>query len=318
MYMMPGSTAVNDGTTITTTLSDYEGKINGLSSSWKGTSYDSFNDQTTAFVGEYKPIADQLNSFGTACDEYIKYEQLKKDLIAMEEQKSQMIANNETSGLATINNEIETTKRDIESTKAKINDALSSAGSTKLEATTLSASVASSVAAAYEAAAAEAAKAATTTTSGAQNPNLTYSAKYDNYAFPFENGVNAPVTSSVGYRNAPTAGASTNHKGTDIGVEYGTPIHAIQGGTVEAAGREGAGGFGNRVVIRQDDGKLTTYGHVSESGYYNVGDRVETGAVIANVGSEGVSTGPHLHLQIEDTDGSLCDAEEIFEGVWPG
>lgn len=137
------------------------------------------------------------------------------------------------------------------------------------------------------------------------------------YTFPFAQGVSAPITSHVGLRNAPTAGASTNHKGTDIGVSYGTEIHAIYGGTVINAGRSDAGGFGNWVRIRQDDGNVVSYGHVSKSNYFNVGDRVEAGDVIANVGSEGISTGPHLHLEIHDANGNLLDSENYFADCWP-
>ena len=149
-----------------------------------------------------------------------------------------------------------------------------------------------------------------------RNSNLIYSDS-SGYVFPFAQGVSAPVSSHVGYRNAPTAGASTNHKGTDIGVSYGTEIHAIASGTVINAGRSNAGGYGNWVQIRQDDGCVVDYGHVSKSDYYSVGDRVEAGDVIANVGSEGVSTGPHLHLQISDANGNLLDSEDLFADCWP-
>ena len=137
------------------------------------------------------------------------------------------------------------------------------------------------------------------------------------YVFPFEKGVNAPVTSSVGPRNAPVAGASSNHKGTDIGVAMGTPIHAIAGGEVINAGRGDAGGFGNWVRIRQDDGNIVIYGHVSKSDYFKVGDRVEAGDVIAKVGSEGYSTGPHLHLEIHDPNDNILNSENLFSDCWP-
>jgi len=137
------------------------------------------------------------------------------------------------------------------------------------------------------------------------------------YVFPFAKGVDAPVTSSVGPRSQPIAGASTNHKGTDIGVSFGTEIHAISGGTVINAGRSDAGGFGNWVRIRQDDGNVVIYGHVSKSDYFKVGDRVEAGEVIAKVGSEGYSTGPHLHLEIHDPNDNILNSENLFSDCWP-
>ncbi len=137
------------------------------------------------------------------------------------------------------------------------------------------------------------------------------------YVFPFERGVKAPITSHVGHRSAPTAGASTNHKGTDIGVPTGTKIYSIGTGTVAACGRSSAGGFGNWVMIKQDDGRVVKYGHVSKSDYHKVGDRVEAGELIALSGSEGISTGPHLHLQIEDSNGGILDSEKLFSDCWP-
>ena len=137
------------------------------------------------------------------------------------------------------------------------------------------------------------------------------------YVFPFAKGVDASVTSSVGPRSQPIAGASTNHKGTDIGVSFGTEIHAISGGTVINAGRSDAGGFGNWVRIRQDDGNVVIYGHVSKSDYFKVGDRVEAGEVIAKVGSEGYSTGPHLHLEIHDPNDKILNSENLFSDCWP-
>ena len=152
--MQVGSVATGDGTTLTTTLSDYDGKISGLASSWKGTSYDSFNSQTTAFVSEYKPIADQLNSFGSACDNYIEYEN-KRNILKQREadlEKEQAKPDDEQDKVYIHNliNYISQLKSDIEILKTQITSDLSTAGSTKLEATALSASVSSSVASAYE------------------------------------------------------------------------------------------------------------------------------------------------------------------------
>jgi len=139
------------------------------------------------------------------------------------------------------------------------------------------------------------------------------------YVFPFAEGVSAPITSHVGIRNNPFGGSGTEgHNGTDIGVPYGTEVYAVGGGTVINAGRGDAGGFGNWVRIQQDDGNVVIYGHVSKSDYYSVGDRVEAGDLIANVGSEGRSTGPHLHLEMHDADGNLLDSENYFSDCWPG
>ena len=88
----------------------------------------------------------------------------------------------------------------------------------------------------------------------------------------------------------------TVHQGIDIANSLGTPIYAVMDGTVIAAGP--ARGFGNWVVIKHDGGEVSVYGHMR---YYDVsvGQRVSAGEKIASIGSEGQSTGPHLHFEIK-------------------
>ena len=143
------------------------------------------------------------------------------------------------------------------------------------------------------------------------NDNLVYTVVSGcDYVFPFEKNVDYRITSHVGNRNAPAANASTNHKGTDIGVPVGTKVHSLYSGTVLNTGS--ASGYGKWVQIMQDDGVLVTYGHVSKWDYFNVGDRVNRGDVIANSGNEGISTGPHLHLQLEK-DGQILNSEYYLQ-----
>lgn len=108
------------------------------------------------------------------------------------------------------------------------------------------------------------------------------------------------LTSSYGPRTAPTAGASSWHKGQDFGAPLGTPIYSAADGTVAAAGK--ASGFGQWVVIdHQIDGQKvsTVYGHVVPSSIkVSKGDKVTAGQEIAGVGNEGFSTGPHLHFEV--------------------
>jgi murein DD-endopeptidase MepM/ murein hydrolase activator NlpD len=87
----------------------------------------------------------------------------------------------------------------------------------------------------------------------------------------------------------------TFHYGLDFAAPLGTPIYSIGDGTVIAAGP--ASGFGNWVVIDHGNGWVSIYGHMR---VYTVsrGERVSAGQLIAYVGTEGQSTGPHLHLEI--------------------
>ncbi|WP_219416567.1 M23 family metallopeptidase [Pseudonocardia nigra] len=91
------------------------------------------------------------------------------------------------------------------------------------------------------------------------------------------------------------------HNGIDIAGPIGTPIYALTDGVVEEAGP--ATGFGLWVVLRHPDGTQSVYGHVNRM-FVEVGQRVEAGEEIAEIGNRGYSTGPHLHLEIWDTDGS--------------
>jgi len=102
------------------------------------------------------------------------------------------------------------------------------------------------------------------------------------------------ITSKFGPRKAPTAGASTQHNGIDIGVSY-VPVYAAKSGTVTLAGTNG--GFGNCVIISHGSGYSTTYGHLSTI-KVKVGDVVSQGQQIAVSGNSGTSTGPHLDFRI--------------------
>ena len=108
------------------------------------------------------------------------------------------------------------------------------------------------------------------------------------------------LTSAYGPRDAPTAGASTWHKGQDFGAPLGTPMYAAADGTVADAGA--ASGFGQWVVIDHEiDGEKysTVYGHMVPSSIkVEKGDKVSAGDEIAGVGQEGYSTGPHLHFEV--------------------
>jgi murein DD-endopeptidase MepM/ murein hydrolase activator NlpD len=85
------------------------------------------------------------------------------------------------------------------------------------------------------------------------------------------------------------------HWGIDLAAPLGTPILAATDGVVVRAGP--ASGFGNALYIQDADGNVQIYGHMR---YYNVraGDVVHAGDQIAKVGSQGQSTGPHLHFEI--------------------
>ncbi|MCW2676292.1 MAG: Peptidase family [Modestobacter sp.] len=87
----------------------------------------------------------------------------------------------------------------------------------------------------------------------------------------------------------------TMHWGIDLAAPLGTPIVAAADGVVLRAGP--ASGYGNAVYIQDADGNVEIYGHMRYM-YVHAGDVVSAGDTIAKVGSEGQSTGPHLHFEI--------------------
>jgi murein DD-endopeptidase MepM/ murein hydrolase activator NlpD len=101
----------------------------------------------------------------------------------------------------------------------------------------------------------------------------------------------------------------TMHWGIDLAAPLGTPIYAAADGVVLRAGP--ASGYGNAIYIQDADGNVEIYGHMR---YYNVaaGDVVSAGEQIAKVGSQGQSTGPHLHFEIHTggMNGKPTDPEE--------
>ncbi len=105
----------------------------------------------------------------------------------------------------------------------------------------------------------------------------------------------AELTSGFGPRRDPFRGRSAIHEGIDFAAPPGTPIYATAEGVVVFSGRQS--GYGNLVKIRHAFGFETVYAHLSKS-RVRVGQRVERGALIADMGSTGRSTGSHLHYEV--------------------
>jgi murein DD-endopeptidase MepM/ murein hydrolase activator NlpD len=91
------------------------------------------------------------------------------------------------------------------------------------------------------------------------------------------------------------------HNGLDFAARQGTPIYAVASGWVTVAGRDGTSTVANtRIVVQHDgasEGYATEYYHWIRS-YVEPGDYVRAGELIAEVGSVGYSTGPHLHFSV--------------------
>ena len=96
----------------------------------------------------------------------------------------------------------------------------------------------------------------------------------------------------------------TLHAGIDIANAIGTPILAIMDGTVIDSGP--ASGYGQWIRIQHSDGSVSVYGHMSTLAV-SVGQSVTAGQQIAGMGSEGFSTGSHLHFEIHPSGNGAVD-----------
>jgi murein DD-endopeptidase MepM/ murein hydrolase activator NlpD len=112
---------------------------------------------------------------------------------------------------------------------------------------------------------------------------------------PIRPVANSVITDTFGPRMHPILHVWRNHNGTDFAVNMGTPVLAIEDGTVIVAGWDDA--FGNLIVIDHGGGIASWYGHSSKL-LVKVGDHVVQGQQISEAGSTGWSTGPHCHLEI--------------------
>ena len=127
--------------------------------------------------------------------------------------------------------------------------------------------------------------------------------------------VSGRISSTFGPRpDAPVAGVSAFHKGTDLAAACGTPVVAAASGTVEEAGY--AGSYGNWILLENSGGIETGYAHNSEL-LVGVGDTVAAGDLIALVGSTGASSGCHLHFETR-VEGSPVDPEGFMSDLGVG
>jgi murein DD-endopeptidase MepM/ murein hydrolase activator NlpD len=115
------------------------------------------------------------------------------------------------------------------------------------------------------------------------------------------------VTSKYGPRVGHT-GETHLHKGLDLSSRMGDPVAAAAAGTVVHAGP--AGNYGNLVTVRHADGFETRYAHLSKINV-TTGQAVQVGQSLGQVGSTGLSDGPHLHFELR-RDGDALDPAALL------
>lgn len=125
---------------------------------------------------------------------------------------------------------------------------------------------------------------------------------FTNLPNPFSQPWVDNVSSYFGYRLDPISNEVTFHAGIDIAKPTGTDLLSIIEGTVTKVAYD-ADGYGHYIVVENKKGQSVLYGHCS-SIKLSLGDQVEVGDVVALLGSTGKSTGPHVHLEVRDSDGN--------------
>ncbi len=131
----------------------------------------------------------------------------------------------------------------------------------------------------------------------AEEPQLSQMEQDANYiksTISFIKPVSGTISSVYGWRNPTTATVPKDHKGTDIAAVTGTKIVSATDGTVILASSEGD--YGNHLKIQIND-VIIVYAHCNKL-YVKEGDTITQGQEIAEVGSTGNTTGPHLHFEV--------------------
>lgn len=104
---------------------------------------------------------------------------------------------------------------------------------------------------------------------------------------------------------------SEEHQGVDIAAEEGTAIASLYDGTVEEVGSNEE--EGNYIIIKNEKGCTVKYSHLKDEPNVSKGDKVSSDKEVGKVGSTGKSTGPHVHIELTDENGTLVDPMSIIE-----
>lgn len=120
--------------------------------------------------------------------------------------------------------------------------------------------------------------------------------------------IEGKISSTFGYRETATGTVPKNHTGTDIAANTGTKIKSATEGEVVLASEEGDYGKHLKIIIGE---VAIIYAHCNQL-YVKQGDHITQGQEIAEVGTTGNSTGPHLHFEIRYQE-RLVDPQKILE-----
>ena len=134
------------------------------------------------------------------------------------------------------------------------------------------------------------------------------------WANPFE--APQPMSSDFGHRIHPVRGTPDFHNGYDMAAPTGMEILAVSDGVVIASGYHS--GYGYRVEVQRTDGYTWIAAHMVKEPEVRTGDNVKLGQIIGYVGNTGVSSGPHLHLEIRENGTTPVDPKLFIDFKTPG
>ncbi|MBV5306728.1 MAG: LysM peptidoglycan-binding domain-containing M23 family metallopeptidase [Desulfobulbaceae bacterium] len=119
------------------------------------------------------------------------------------------------------------------------------------------------------------------------------------FTLPMETELQSPLTGKItslfGMRTHPVLGETLHHDGIDISQPTGTPVKPLSSGVVTFAGNNG--GYGLMVEVAHENGLTSRYAHLSALSVRK-GEQISEEQIIGEVGQTGMTTGPHLHLEI--------------------
>ncbi|MEO0367768.1 MAG: M23 family metallopeptidase, partial [Pseudomonadota bacterium] len=117
------------------------------------------------------------------------------------------------------------------------------------------------------------------------------------------------VSSSFGSRMHPMTGKKQFHRGVDIPGKIGSSVLAVADGVVTRS--ENKGNYGWLVEIDHGDSYKTLYSH-NRRNLVSVGETVDKGQAIAEVGATGRATGPHVHFEVKKDDRNINPVRYLY------
>jgi murein DD-endopeptidase MepM/ murein hydrolase activator NlpD len=123
------------------------------------------------------------------------------------------------------------------------------------------------------------------------------------------------VTSTFGNRIHPIFNVSLFHSGIDFSASEGTRVQSTGDGIVAFSGYDK--GYGQKIIINHGYGYKTIYAHLSKS-LVRQGQKVNRGEIIALSGNTGISTGPHLHYEVQKNNVKVNPTAYFFDDSNPG